>query len=149
MGKRFKPFLAHSELTDCIYIIDGNDKYEVTEQCISAMKATNRMQRWIPVSERLPEDLEPVNITWVNHNPKGYYADIKDKPFTATGHYCKGRWYWYSSTCQDYLEEYGRCDVDEIDTDIEVTAWMPLPTPYQSEIPTGAEGSDKECTKNI
>lgn len=23
-------------------------------------------------------------------------------------------------------------------------AWMPLPTPYQSEIPTGAEGSDKE-----
>ena len=28
-------------------------------------------------------------------------------------------------------------------------AWM-LPTPpYQSEIPTGAEGSDKECTKNI
>lgn len=88
---------------------------------------------WIPCSERLPEDLEPVNITWVNHNPEGYYADIKDKPFTATGHYCKGRWYWYSSTCQDYLEEYGRCDVDEIDTDIEVTAWMPLPQSYKAE----------------
>ena len=87
--------------------------------------------KWIPVSERLPEDLEPVNITWVNHNPESYYADIKDKPFTATGHYYKGRWYWYSSTCQDYLEEYGRCDVDEIDTDIEVIAWMPLPEPYK------------------
>lgn len=86
---------------------------------------------WIPVSERLPEDLEPVNITWVNHNPSSYYMDIKDKSFTATGHYCKGRWYWYSSTCRDYLEEYGRCDVDEIDTDIEVTAWMPLPQPYK------------------
>lgn len=43
MSKKSKPFLAHSELTDCIYIIDGNDKYEVTEQCIKAMKATNRM----------------------------------------------------------------------------------------------------------
>jgi len=43
MSKKLKPFLAHSELTDCIYIIDGNDKYEVTEQCIKAMKATNRM----------------------------------------------------------------------------------------------------------
>ena len=37
MSKKLKPFLAHSELTDCIYIIDGNDKYEVTEQCIKAM----------------------------------------------------------------------------------------------------------------
>ena len=50
MSKKLKPFLAHSELTDCIYIIDGNDKYEVTEQCIKAMKATNRlpkMGQWI------------------------------------------------------------------------------------------------------
>ena len=89
--------------------------------------------RWIPVSEGLPEDLEPVNITWVNRNPESYYANIKDKPFTATGHYCKGKWYWYSSTCQDYLKEYGRCDVDEIDKDIEVIAWMPLPEPYKAE----------------
>ena len=89
--------------------------------------------RWIPVSERLPENLEPVNITWVNRNPESYYADIKDKPFTATGHYCEGKWYWYSSTCQDYLEEYGRCYVDEIEEDIEVIAWIPLPEPYKAE----------------
>ena len=25
--------------------------------------------QWIPVSERTPEDLEEVNVTWVNHNP--------------------------------------------------------------------------------
>lgn len=86
---------------------------------------------WIPASERLPEDLEPVNITWVNHNPESYYADIKDKPFTATGHYCNGRWWWYSVTCQDYLNEYGRCDVDAMDDDIEVIAWQPLPKPYK------------------
>ena len=25
--------------------------------------------KWIPVSERPPEDLEEVNVTWINHNP--------------------------------------------------------------------------------
>ena len=97
------------------------------------LKALEGQPRWILVSEKLPEDLEPVNITWVNHNPESYYADIKDKPFTATGYYCKGRWYWYSSTCGDYLKEYGRCDADEIDADVEVIAWMPLPKPYKAE----------------
>ena len=96
-------------------------------------------QNWIPVSERLPEELEPVNITWINRNPESYYADIKDKPFTATGHYCNGKWWWYSVTCQDYLYEYGRCDVDAIDDDIEVIAWMPLPKPYK---PTESESED-------
>lgn len=136
-----------------LYGTTGTDHCEkdCVRLAINALSNAENQNKWIPISERLPEDLEPVNITWVNHNPKGYYANIKDKPFTATGHYCKGRWYWYSSTCQDYLEEYGRCDVDEIDTDIEVTAWMELPEPYlpdinvgnMSEIPTGAEGSEK------
>lgn len=106
---------------------------KVNKAICNNLKALEQEPKWIPVSEGLPEDLEAVNITWVNHNPESYYMDIKDKPFTATGHYCKGRWYWYSSTCQDYLKEYGRCDVDEIDTDIEVTAWMPLPKPYKKE----------------
>ena len=87
--------------------------------------------RWIPVSERLPEDTYPVNITWVNHDPEPYYAEIKDKPFTATGHYCNGRWWWYSVTCQDYLDEYGHWNIDAMDDAIEVIAWMPLPEPYK------------------
>ena len=86
--------------------------------------------RWIPCSERLPDNTDPVSITWVNHDPESYYADIKDKPYTATGHYCNGRWWWYSVTCQDYLDEYGRCDVDAMDDAIEVIAWMPLPSSY-------------------
>lgn len=88
---------------------------------------------WIPVSERLPDNTDPVNITWINHDPESYYADIKDKPFTATGHYCKGRWWWYSVTCQDYLDEYGHWDIDAMDEAIEVVAWMPLPEPYKAE----------------
>ena len=84
------------------------------------------------VSERLPEDCVPVNITWVNHNPVPYYASIKDVPFTATGICYKGKWYWYSVVCEDYLKEYGeRYEKDAVDADIEVTAWMPLPEPYR------------------
>ena len=86
---------------------------------------------WIPVSERLPENTEPVNITWINRNPVSYYADIKDTPFTATGHYHSGKWYWYSCVCKDYLDECGECDRDEMDTNIEVIAWKPLPEPYK------------------
>lgn len=86
--------------------------------------------KWIQCNERLPEDTCPVNITWVNHDPVPYYKDFKDKPFTATGHYCGGKWYWYSVTCQDYLDEYGTSGCDKMDEAIEVIAWRPLPEPY-------------------
>lgn len=89
--------------------------------------------KWIPVSERLPENTDPVNITWVNHKPEPYYADIKDKTFTATGCYCDGKWYWYSVLCQAYLDEYRYSENDYMDNGIEVIAWMPLPEPYKGE----------------
>ena len=38
-----EPFLAHSEITNEIYIIYGKKKYCVTDQVISAMKATGRL----------------------------------------------------------------------------------------------------------
>ena len=94
---------------------------------------------WIPVSEKLPEDLEPVNITWVNHEPEPYYHDIKDKNFIATGIYYRGQWYWYSTTCADYLGEYGSNEVDKVDDAVEIVAWMPLPKPYEPQ-----ESEDKE-----
>jgi len=96
--------------------------------------------RWIPVSERPPKDLEPVNITWVNHNPESYYADIKDKPFTATAVYFNGQWYWWSTLCTDILAEYSHNYDDIIDNAIEVTAWMPLPKSYVAE---------SDCVRNI
>ena len=98
---------------------------------LESLPSAQQEQQWIPVSERLPENTEPVNITWVNRKPEPYYADIKDKPFTATGHYCNGKWWWYSAVCQDYLDEFGECEMDEMDGDIEVIAWMPLPEPYK------------------
>ena len=85
---------------------------------------------WIPCSERLPEECVPVNVTWINRNPESYYAKIKDVPFSATAVYYNSKWYWYSSTCVDYLSEYGKNDFDLVDKDIDIIAWQPLPQPY-------------------
>lgn len=104
----------------------------VMEAIVRAIQALEQTE-WIPVSERLPEELEPVNITWVNHDPESYYADIKDKPFTATGVYFNGQWYWWSTLCTDTLAEYSHNYSDVIDEAIEITAWMPLPQPYKVE----------------
>lgn len=90
-------------------------------------------QKWIPCNERLPEECVPVNVTYVNRNPEPYYEKIKDIPFSATAVYCNGRWFWWSSTCIDYLKEYGNNDIDLVDRDIDVIAWMPLPSPYEGE----------------
>ena len=100
---------------------------------LKELKWLRKKTRWIPVSEGSPEDLEVVNITWVNHKPEPYYCDIKDKPFTATGIYFKKQWYWWSTVCADYLREYGSNDMDKVDAAIEIIAWCPLPEPYKAE----------------
>lgn len=89
---------------------------------------------WIPVSERLPDELESVNITWINRNPESYYADIKDKPFTATGVYFNGQWYWWTPVCTDILAEYSHNYDAVIDDGIEIIAWQPLPKPYKADM---------------
>lgn len=115
--------------------LQNNISDEEINQFASTIEAIESLDyyRLIPVSERLPKDLEPVNITWVNHNPESYYADIKNKPFTATGVYFNGQWYWWSTLCTDMLAEYGHNYDDIIDDDIEIIAWMPLPKSYEPQ----------------
>ena len=100
---------------------------------ISALEKQER-ERWIPVTERLPETTDPVNVTWANNDPVSYYEDIRGKRFTATACYHRGKWWWYSAVCQDLLDEYGKsCMDDEIDEAIEILAWRPLPEPYTED----------------
>ena len=83
--------------------------------------------KWIDVKDRLPEKLEPVNIVWKNMDPAPYYADIKNKPFVGTAYYFNGKWWWFSATCKDYLELYGKSEYDKVDEGIAITHWMPIP----------------------
>lgn len=108
-------------------------KHPIKEALYAARRALEQEPRWIPVSEGLPKDIKPVQITWKNNDPETYYQDIKGKHFTGTAHYKDGKWYWYSDVTEDFLAEYGRCDIYEFDSAIEVVAWMPMPKPYETE----------------
>ena len=90
-------------------------------------------QQWIPVSKAVPEKIETVNITFVNHDPAPYYQHLKDVPLTASGVFCNGKWFWDSVDCADYCRIYGFSMGDEMDEAIEVTAWCPLPDSYKEE----------------
>lgn len=98
------------------------------------------MSDWILVSDRVPNDIKPVLVTWKNIDPESYYQYIVGKHFIGTAHYKSGKWYWYSSVTEDLLAEYGKCDSEEFDEAIEVVAWMPLPEPYKDKNISGNEG---------
>ena len=103
------------------------------EDVYEALEAVPSADRWIPCSERLPEDIRPVLVTWKNTGPASYYQYIVGKHFIGTAHYHKGKWYWYSSVTEDLLAEYGKCETEEFDEALEAVAWMPLPKPWKGE----------------
>lgn len=121
--------------TDAIRVASGYCHWSNIPKELAKLPSVSVAEKtgWTPVSERLPEDLEPVNITWVNHEPEPYYHDIKDRNFVATGIYYRGQWYWYSTTCADYLGEYGSNEIDKVDDAVEIIAWMQLPKPYKPQ----------------
>ena len=106
-------------------MIVKNEAIEIVKQ-----EAERCNSGWILCSERFPDECVPVNVTYINRNPEPYYAKIKDVPFSATAVYYNGKWYWYSSACVDYLTEYGKNDFDLVDKDIDIIAWMELPSAY-------------------
>jgi len=118
--------------------VDNKGNYEgewlyTDEFCkaIGSVPSADRPQEWIPCSERMPEDIRPVLVTWKNTDPASYYQYIVGKHYIGTAHYHRGKWYWYSSVTEDLLAEYGKCDSEEFDEAIEAVAWMPLPKPWK------------------
>ena len=96
-------------------------------------KLRGQVPRWIPVTERLPEERVLVNVVWVNRAPELYYEKIKAVPFSDTACFYGGRWYWDSPVLLDYLAEYGKDEFDLVDEAVEITHWAPLPEPPEVE----------------
>ena len=107
---------------------DGNIVYGNKECCeIVGYPYCKKFTPCISASVRLPKELEPVNVVWVNHNPAPYYRYMKDVPQKATAVYYRGAWYWWSCVCEDLLVECGANETDQVDDDVEITHWQPLP----------------------
>ena len=118
----------------------GDDAMQESIDAIREMPSvTPQEPRWIPVSERLPNDrdwylgiFKESNTGWIN--PLPFICDYVGRKTKAT---TKEFWILRGFTDRDYKD----CDYYY---NLECVAWMPLPQPYQPEIPTGAERSDKE-----
>lgn len=103
------------------------------DTAIDTVKKQPKIGEWIPVEKELPNNLQEVIVTFVNHNPPLYYQSIKDIPMSAFAVYYNDKWYWWTSTICDLLSEYGCCDCEMIDEDIEIIAWMPKPERYRGD----------------
>ncbi len=107
---------------------------EAIERDQKESAALREKQRWIPVAERLPEELVLVNVVWVNRVPEPYYGKIKGVPFSGTACFFGERWYWDSPIVLDLLSEDGKDDPDLVDDAVDITHWMPLPEPPKEDV---------------
>ena len=106
---------------------------EAIERLTAENAALREKQRWIPVTERMPEERVLVNVVWVNRAPEPYYERIKNVPFSGTACFYREKWYWDSPVVLDLLAEYGEDASDLVDEAVEITHWMSLPEAPEEE----------------
>ena len=102
-----------------------------------SIEAWNRRAepKWISVSERLPYEMQAVNVTWKYNLPEPqHYYSAKEFPFVGTAIYYNGKWYWDLSPACNVPDE-----CEEVDNDISIIAWMLLPEPYRRAEPDQEE----------
>ena len=112
---------THGNLQGCL-------EFKQLAEWLKELKQLKEQTRWIPVSERLPEDYTDVIATVKEH----YKDEIGYFVFPQARYSKEYGWEWPYEAGTDYWTGLNG-----------VVAWMPLPEPYKAS-PTGAERSDKE-----
>ena len=134
LNGRLKEKLGTDTWTSCDVDKAGMDAADLIERLTAENAALReKVPRWIPVTERMPEELVLVNVVWVNRAPEPYYERIKNVPFSGTACFYREKWYWDSPVVLDLLAEYGKDAFDLVDEAVEITHWMSLPEATEEE----------------
>ena len=110
---------------------------EDIEQAIKALKqepsSSKKLNKWIPLDEKEPNDGQLVLVTFVNRYKQRYVkiAEFIEEDYRKHDGKIDQRYCGFHSV-GGFYNVYDFAD--------EAVAWMPLPEPYNSEILTGAEG---------
>jgi len=93
---------------------------DMIEDCLEIIENLPSAQRWIPVSERLPE--ASVDVLVCNDDQKQAVAIMQTQDF-------------YGYPMKEWNIKYCLydCDVWDEDENGKIVAWMPLPEPWEGE----------------
>ena len=107
----------------CEYYSSAEEEKEAMQTAISALEKQEQ-ERWIPVTERLPEEYGEYRITWKTSSDPGkrFIGDAEYEPgleWDDAHDRFFGEW-----LLEDYVKAY---------PDVKVTAWKPIGEPYTEE----------------
>lgn len=103
-----------------------DDTYDITIHCESreeqeeVRKTLENIPRWIPCSERLPEEKDAGILKKLGTSKRSEYVlatvEVKGERMTVTACTYDGKWDW---------------NMKYAFPDYKIVAWMPLPEPYK------------------
>lgn len=118
-------------------------------------------QKWIPVSERLPQPETEVMVTAIRRYRDGAFKCIVTPALYEDGKVleCDSVWYWeningeWNEENDCYIIPEGWFENREYNPDCcaiddEVIAWMPLPEPYIPDTPQNEPGQSGASWQN-